>query len=71
MNIKILAQRGDYQFLVKRDSTFYLVNIKEMSAKVATPFNSPDIFLKMGYFQDAVLTTKIEMQIREILSKQL
>lgn len=50
--MKILMQRGDRIFLVEQTGTYYLVNLDRKQATKANPPDSPDMFLKLGYFED-------------------
>lgn len=52
--MKVLAHRGKDQFLVEQDGTFYMANLMYGEAIASTPPSDPAIFVKAGYWEDAV-----------------
>ena len=69
--MKILYSRGDQAFIVEKDGKFYLVNIVTKKCVIANPPDSPDMFLKHGYFEDANITASIYAQINQLLFNYL
>lgn len=60
--MNIVAQRGESNniFLVEHNQEYYLVNIANRTYAKAVPANSPDMFLRFGYF-NAVKKVKAEI----------
>lgn len=64
--MKIHFQREN-QFIVEKDKNFYLVNLGTDGYVLADPPDSPDMFLKLGYFEDPEINKEIEEKINKIL----
>jgi len=60
----IIAQRGKSNiiFLVEHNQEYYLVNIDNRTYAKASPANSPDMFLRLGYFYPV---KKVKAEIAE------
>lgn len=60
--MNIVAQRGKSNelFIVEYNQEYYLVNIDNRTYAKASPANSPDMFLRYGYF-NAVKKVKAEI----------
>jgi len=68
---EVIAYRGSGQFLVKQNGKYYLVNLRTKEAWLADPPVKPDMFLKLGYWNDFTVNLSVPErdQIKEILSK--
>jgi len=72
--MEILFNRGNEAYIVKQNGKFYLVNLISEKAVVAIPPNSPDMFLKFGYFENVKklaedVTKRIEKIMQAYFSK--
>lgn len=50
--MKIEYQRGPNTFIIKDGGNYYLIDIQKEVIREARPNNSPDMFLKFGYFEE-------------------
>lgn len=64
-----ILYRRENQFIVEKDKKFYLVNLQTKKATLAEPPDKPDMFLRLGYFQDANLNAAEFVKINSIMFK--
>ena len=70
MKYDVMFVRGDQAYIALYHKKYYLVNIFTGKALLANPPDTPDMFLKFGYFDEVeVVDIEVMFKIEAILAK--
>lgn len=66
--MELIAKREGGTYIVKYNEEYYLINIFTRTKQLADPPDSPDMFLKFGYFENAdEISVADKMKIEELI----